>query len=578
MFLSIPLTPMLIQQFGLAYPFGKRLRLPGGRYWLYLFPMTTNSTPGRRQLDGPIRRVQELPVTPQPILSEQPDGRLAKYNEPVPIGFSSRPVSDDIPEPISPIYEYHKPKQRHIKKKLLIILAIIVLATIGWFGFKAIQAAQRIIGSAGSGAPALAGAIDPTKLKGEGDGRINILVLGVGGAGHDGPDLSDTMMVWSIDPKTKDVAMLSVPRDLYVKIPASVKNRSQFGKINSANALGGPSSAEKVIENIIGVPIHYYVVVDFSGFKQAIDAVGGVDINVKQALFDNRYPCETGNKYCPYNQPAGRVHMSGIQALRYARCRHNDAGIGNCGNDYGRASRQQEVIAALRQKALSAGTLTNPIKLTGLINAIGEHVKTDLQIGELKKLAAIAKDIDPSKIVNKVLDDSPDSFLVGGVNIIPVAGYIYVPKSGVASANYFDYSDIQDFVKNIFVDHYLTDENARLEIQNGSGVAGLAGRLAQSLKLAHYNVMSPVNAPGITEQTVIFDYTSGKKPYTINYLEKRFGVKAVKANLPQTVSPSPVATSSSSASTSPTPASPEIRIILGSNYQSTIKNGPTPVN
>jgi LCP family protein required for cell wall assembly len=460
----------------------------------------------------------------------------------------------------------------------LLIPAILILVVAGWFGYKAVQAAHRIIGAAGSGAPALDGAIDLTKLKGEGDGRINILVMGVGGAGHDGPDLSDTMMVWSIDPKTKDVAMLSVPRDLYVKIPSSIRNRAQFGKINAANALGGPDVAAKAVESVIGVPIHYFVVVDFSGFKQAIDAVGGVDINVKQALFDKTYPCETGNKYCPYVQPAGLIHMSGLQALRYSRCRHNDPGIGNCGNDYGRAARQQEVITALRQKALSAGTLTNPIKLNGLINAIGGHVKTDLQLGELNKLAAMAKDINPAKVVNKVLDDAPDSFLVGGTNIIPAAGYIYVPKAGIAVANYFDYSDIQDFIKNIFVDHYITDENARLEIQNGSGIIGLATRITQSLKSAHYNVMSPVNAPNITTKTVIYDYTNGKKPYTINYLEERFGVKAVKTTLPPTVSSSPVATTAGNTSASLADVVvPEIRIILGSDYQSTTQSSPTPV-
>ncbi len=537
--------------------------------------MTTNPTPGRRQLDGPVRRTTSQPV---PSSSElNPDQSTELGEQPSVPAFAQSPVADLRIEPIEPIYVYRKPKRR-LKRKLLLAPLVLILLVVGWFGYKSIQAAQRIIGAAGGGAPALVGAIDPTKLKGEGDGRVNILVMGVGGAGHDGPDLSDTMMVWSIDPKTKDVAMLSVPRDLYVKIPASLKNKTQFGKINSANAIGGPQIAAKVVENVIGVPIHYYVVVDFSGFKQAIDAVGGVDIDVKTALFDRTYPCETGNKYCPYVQPAGHIHMSGIQALRYARCRHDDAGIGNCGNDYGRSARQQQVITALRQKALSAGTLTNPLKITGLIDAIGAHVKTDLQFGELKKLAAMAKDIDPGKITNKVLDDAPDNFLIGGINLIPAAGYIYVPRTGIAAANYFDYSDIQDFVKNIFVDHYITDENARLEIQNGSGIIGLAGRITLSLKAAHYNVMSPANAPQVAAQTVIYDYTNGKKPYTINYLERRFGVTSIKATLPATASPTTAASATVGASPKAVAQTPEIRIILGSNYQSKTQSSPTPVN
>src|SRR5664279_3282734 len=154
------------------------------------------------------------------------------------------------------------------------------------------MAGKHIIGKSSGGAPGLLGTVDLTKLKGEGDGRVNILVMGIGGAGHDGPNLSDTMMVMSLDPKTKDVAMLSIPRDLYVKIPGHGS-----GKINAANAYGGPALAEQVVENVIGVPIHYYAVMDFSGFKQAVDAVGGVDINVAAPLYDPEFPCDNDRGY-----------------------------------------------------------------------------------------------------------------------------------------------------------------------------------------------------------------------------------------------------------------------------------------
>jgi hypothetical protein len=148
---------------------------------------------------------------------------------------------------------------------------------------------------------------------------------------------------------------------------------------------------------------------------------------------------------------------------------------------------------------------------------------------------------------------SKDAVLIGGINIIPAAGYIEVPKAGN-----FNYTDIQDMVKNIFSDHYIIDENARLEIQNGSGIPGLAGVVAKSLQSAHYNVGEPGNAADHYTTTVIYDYTGGKKPYTINYLEQRFKVKAQKV-------------------TAPTPAVdangvaipvPQIRIILGSDYKS----------
>jgi len=464
-----------------------------------------------------------------------------------------------VSAPEGPVFEYKKPRRQQIKlgggwlkwaRRVALVLLVAVIGVGGWLGYRTFLAAKHIIGKSHGGAPALAGIIDPTKLKGEGDGRINVLVLGIGGPGHDGPNLSDTIMVISIDPKTKNTAMLSVPRDLWVKIPAVGRYSTHYAKINEANSDGGPIEAEKVVSSVIGVPIHYYVVVDFSGFKQAIDSVGGVDINVPTTLNDPLYPCDDGTKYagkyCPIYFKAGMQHMTGAQALKYSRSRETTS-------DFDRAARQQMVIAALKAKAMQLSTLTNPVKLTGLIDSVGDHVKTDMQPNEITKMASIVKDIDTSKVTNKVLDTTgTDSLLLDGTGKIPGAGSIELPRAGN-----FDYSDIQDFVKNIFVDHYITDENARIEVQNGSGVSGVAAQVVRSLKAAHYNVGDPVNATGSFTKTVIYDYTGGKKPYTINYLERRFGVKSVKA-------PSPSPTTDASGSTvSP----PEIRIIIGSDYQ-----------
>lgn len=497
--------------------------------------MSTLPNGGGRFLDGPSRR----PASPgRPAVPQQP-----VHHKPVEPIEPLAPAANE-----EPIFEYKKPRRwlgwKLLRRAALVLVGLVVLGG-GWFGYQAWSAAHKIIvRSDGGGAPALAGKVSISQLKGEGDGRVNILVLGIGGAGHDGPNLSDTMMVWSIDPQTKDVAMLSVPRDLYVKIPGH-----GYGKINSANALGGPKLAEQVVENVIGVPIHYYAVVDFSGFKQAVDAVGGVDINVTTPLIDPKYPCDDGTKYandyCPIHFNVGMQHMDGATALKYSRSRETTS-------DFARAARQQQVLVALRQKALTASTLTNPAKVTGLIEAIGNHFKTDLQFKDMMRLAAIVKDMDTTKITQKVLDTGkPDSLLIDGSGTIAGAGSIELPKAGT-----FNYSDIQDFVKNIFVDHYITEENARIEVQNGSGVTGLAGQVVNSLQLAHYNVGAPVNALAPVAQTVIYDYTHGTKPYTINYLQRRFGVKAQVVT-----APSPSVDASGNAI--PTP---DIRIILGSNY------------
>jgi LCP family protein required for cell wall assembly len=481
-----------------------------------------------------------------------PVSRVAKSQNSAPQALPPPPAPPPLPDPVEEaVFEYRQPRRwqssvwRWTKRAGIGLAALLVVAG-AWFGFAALSAAHKIIVHSDGGAPALAGTLKPSQLKGEGDGRVNILVLGVGGQGHEGPNLSDTIMVWSLDPKTKDVAMLSVPRDLYVKIPGH-----GYSKINAANVYGGPRLAAQVVSNVIGVPIHYYAVIDFSGFRQAVNAVGGVDVSVTTALFDPKYPCDDGTRlagrYCPIHFLPGVQHMDGASALKYSRSRETTS-------DFARAARQQQVLVALRQKALQLSTLTNPLKLTGLIEAVGDHLRTDLQLGDLQRLAQIAKDIDATKITQKVLDTgSADSLLVDGTGEISGAGSIELPKAGE-----FDYSQIHDFVKNIFVDHYITDENARVEVQNGTSVPGLAQKVVQSLQAAHYNVGAPVNAPATQATTVIYDYTNGTKPYTINYLERRFGVKALVVNAP------PAQTDSSGNSL---PA-PEIRIIIGNDYQS----------
>jgi LCP family protein required for cell wall assembly len=502
-------------------------------------------------MDGPIRR--QPVVSPRGPIGPQPTGDAVINLDP-----ESDLVSPDISQPIAlpaaeePRFVYRKPKKVHggffkSAKWIAISALIAIVAVGGWFGYRGLVAAHNIFARSNGGAPGLAGVLDVTKLKGEGDGRVNILVLGIGGQGHEAPDLTDTMMVISIDPKTKDAAILSIPRDLYVKIPATDKTRVQYAKINAANVYGGPELSARVVSNVIGVPIHYYVVLDFSGFRQAVDAVGGVDINVPKAIYDTQYPCDNERGgYCPFKIAAGLQHMDGTVALRYSRSRKSTS-------DFDRAARQQMVIAALRVKALQLSTLTNPVKLTGLIDALGSHIKTDIQPAEVAKIAALVKEIDPAKTPTKVLDtDSKDPLLVGGINIIDGAGYIEVPKIGN-----FDYTDIQDLVKNIFTDHYLVDENALLEVQNGSGIPGLASSVVKSLQSAHYNVGDPLNAVDHYATTVLYDYTGGKKPYTINYLEQRFKVKAQRMTAP---------TPTVDASGKPA-AVPQIRIILGSDYK-----------
>lgn len=419
------------------------------------------------------------------------------------------------------------------RQRILLGVGALVVSTGLFFGIKVALATRHIIAKSNGGAPALNGNLDLTQLKGEGDGRINILLLGIGGKGWDGPYLSDTIMVASIDPRTKEVALLSIPRDLYVNITGT----RTWSKINAADAFGeenkaggGPILAEKTVESILGIPIHYYVRVDFSGFKKAVDTVGGVDINVQKALYDPYYPGTT------VNFKPGLQHMNGNLALQYARSRKTTS-------DFDRAARQQQILVALKQKAFSINTIANPAKLSGLIDAFGDSVRTDMQLSEMKKLMTIIQGIDSSKISSKVLDTSPGGLLMDGSGKIPGAGSIELPAAGIGN-----YGAIQAYAHSIFADSYIKDENATIDIQNGTVQSGLATSVSTLLKSYNYNVVTVTTAAQQNyAHTVIYDYTGGKKPYTINYLENRFGVKSQKMTRG--------------------PSDPDIRIIVGADYK-----------
>ncbi|HSX41221.1 MAG TPA: LCP family protein [Candidatus Saccharimonadales bacterium] len=494
-----------------------------------------------KRLDGPVRQVRrpesfksggpaDIPVNPAipPVVDQEAGGGVVLPAQ------TSRPKS--------------KFRAAFTKKRLLAATSLSVVCVFAFVGVKAVLATKRVIQkSSERAAPALSGPVDPTKLKGEGDGRINILLLGTGGSGHDGGNLSDTIMVASIDPKAKTIAMLSIPRDMYVRIPGY-----GYSKINAANAYGGPDLAKQVVSKILDLPIHYYVQADFSGFKQAVDAVGGVDINNKEKLYDSAYPCDNDRGFCPFSLPVGQYHMDGKLALKFARCRH-----GLCGNDFGRAARQQQLLVALRQKALEASTLTNPVKIGGLIDSVGSHAKTDLQLKELEKLAVIVKDLDTSKTQQKVLDMTPAGLLVDGSSQFPGAGSIEIPRAGA-----FNYSEIQALAHTIFVDGYLKQEAAAIEIQNGTTKVGMAAAVTKQLQAYSYNVVATLSAPTNDHQaSTIIDYSGGKKPYTLQYLEKRFGIKAGKAVKPTTLSAGETQI-------------PDIVVIIGANYKLPIPTTP----
>jgi LCP family protein required for cell wall assembly len=243
----------------------------------------------------------------------------------------------------------------------------------------------------------------PTALP-EWSGRdpINILLLGVDTrAGDTGPPRSDTIIVVRVDPVAKRVDMLSIPRDLLVEIPGyyatKINAAYPFGELDESIPGGGPTLVAQTIEYNFGIPINYFAEVDIAGMEKVVDTIGGVIIDVPGVVKDDQYPTNDNGYTRVYFRP-GLQLMDGVTAVRYARTRHD-------GGDFSRQTRQQQVLIAIRERALATGLITD---LPEIISDLGDSVRTDLlgddpSLRKLYQLAGLAQDIGRENIYSHSL-------------------------------------------------------------------------------------------------------------------------------------------------------------------------------
>lgn len=320
-------------------------------------------------------------------------------------------------------------------------------------------------------------------LAGDKDDRINILLLGMGGVGHDGPYLTDTIMIASIKPSTNQIALISIPRDLGVSIPG-------YGtrKINHANAFGeveragwGAAFATEVISDTFKIDIPYYVRLDFKAFEDIINDVGGIKVDVARSFTDPLYPA-ANDQYQTATFRSGVQTMDGNTALKYARSRHGNNGEGS---DFARAARQQKILLALKQKLLSFGTLANPVRINNVINSLETHLTTNLEFSEIVSFIKLARDLDAPEIKTLVLDNGVNGYLQNAFNT--AGSFILEPKTK-------NFTAINTAIENVFnpdFDASIADNSpkqdkpslpeATIEIQNGTWKAGLAARIKKKL-------------------------------------------------------------------------------------------------
>lgn len=410
---------------------------------------------------------------------------------------------------------------------------------------KAWLTAQKIFQGGGQSSVLFGTDIKPETLKGEGDGRVNILLLGIGGGDRAGANLTDSIVIASIDPIAKDVALLSVPRDLWVDVPdlwtmkinaaySSGLERSLNNGSDGRDAVNaGFTVLENTIEKYIGIPIHYHALVDFQGFSRGVDAVGGIDVQVEEDLYDEILASD--NDGSPLIARAGLQHFDGRHALLYAQSRYSSS-------DFARGQRQRQVLISLKDKVLQTGTFSNPNTVSKLMDALGDNVSVNATLGEIMRMYEITKDIPSTSIATVGLTDEPTPLVTTGtVNDQSVV----MPKAGID-----DYSEILSFVRNTLRDPFLKSENATIAILNGTQTPGIATAKAEELKGYGYNVIIVDDAPTKDyATTVIYDRTNGAKKFTRNYLEKR---------LDATVSDEP-------SSTNPILATADFIVVLGQN-------------
>jgi LCP family protein required for cell wall assembly len=411
-------------------------------------------------------------------------------------------------------------KRRRVTKRTMLALLGLFIAGGAFFALR-LYFLERHVLRGGGRAPALAENVDINKLKGEGDGRINVLLLGNGGPGHDAPDLTDTILLASIDPINHNTALLSIPRDLWVKIPgdgyqkinaAFVYGKQQAkGKTEAQKDEAGLDLLDKTLSPVIGVPIHYHTVVNFSAFKQTVNSIGGVSVNVPETLYDPTMAWENhGN---PYLAMKGQQTFNGDKALIYARSRETSS-------DFARGQRQRALIVAIKDKTFSLGTFSNPVKVSGLLSSLGNNVYTDFSLDDLTHLYKIVGKIPSNNITSLDLVTAPHNLVTtGNMNGLSIVQ----PRAGL-----FDYSAIQGYVRNALKDSYIAKENSQIAIYNATNVAGMATKQSNYLKSYGYNVVTVGNTPTPTNppKTKIIDLTKGTAKYTKHYLENRYGVTA----------------------------------------------------
>jgi LCP family protein required for cell wall assembly len=391
------------------------------------------------------------------------------------------------------------------------------------------------------------------------DERINILFLGYGGPGHDGPYLTDSIMLLSIRPGTREAIMVSVPRDLWVKIPALPRNGFMMGKLNSAYAIGtdhtnypnvrsewktdtgGGDLAAATVSQVTGQPIDYWVGVDFKAFRDVVNALGGVRVDVPTALDDPYFPAGESTGMMRVHFDAGWQPFDGERALEYARSRETTS-------DFDRSRRQQLVMLAVRQRVFSLNAIPRMLSLLG---ALQDNVRTNLRPGDMQQLADLAGKIKDQDIRRVAIDTS--NLLRSGTS--SNGQYVLEPLDPT-------YGALHRYLAMALPDRSTLAKQLPFQVQDGSGrywlpygIGTPASIMTSLLQAEGWEAIVAPPAKQRMTQTQILDGSGGRAPAMVAWLQDYFGAVVTTVEAPA--------------------AGPSVTVVLGSDF--TWKTFPAPV-
>ena len=358
--------------------------------------------------------------------------------------------------------------------------------------------------------------LGPAELKTDENGRTNLLIFGTSGydmAGneadgvHDGAQLTDSIMVVSLDQKSRDIAMVSLPRDL------KTDTCTATGKINELyycenkdgnNEAGGSRALKERVENMLGLEIQYYAHLNWMSLIQIVDAIGGITVTLDEDINDDWTKT--------FIKAGAPVSLNGEQALGLARARH-----GTENGDFTRAASQQKILIAIKEK-ISTMNLGVP-ELVNFVNILGDNVRSNLNADTITAGAKVLAGTDISSIRQIPLTGTGNNYFTTGY--ISGISYVY-PVAGVGN-----YSSIQEYIKSSLMTNPLTLENAKILFLNGSGVEGVAEKEKNELIKSSFNVLNTGNAPAGEYFEKIYLYSLTNKSATKERLETYYNIKSL---------------------------------------------------